>query len=73
MIFHAPRKETQTLTLKIDNINIEQVNEFNFLGLTLDPNITWKKHVNKIANKFMDWMVRLYFYLKLFKQSTKVC
>ena len=51
MIFHVPRKETQTLTLKIDNTNIEQVNEFNFLGLTLDANLTWKIHVNKIANK----------------------
>ena len=50
MIFHVPRKETQTLTLKIDNTNIEQVDEFNFLGLTLDANLTWKKHVNKIAN-----------------------
>ena len=51
MIFHVPKKEIQTLTLKIDNINIEQVDEFNFLGLTLDTNLTWKKHVNKIANK----------------------
>ena len=40
MIFYVPRKETQTLTLKIDNINIEQVDEFNFLGLTLDANLT---------------------------------
>ena len=42
MIFHVPRKETQTLTLKIDNINIEQVDELNFLRLTLDANLTWK-------------------------------
>ena len=41
----------QTLTLKIDNINIEQVDELHFLGLTLDTNLTWKKHVNKMANK----------------------
>ena len=47
MIFHVPREEKQTL--KIDNTNIEQVDEFNFLGLTLDANLTWKKHVNKIA------------------------
>ena len=40
MIFHVPRKERQTLALKIDNINIEQVDEFNFLGLTLDANLT---------------------------------
>ena len=51
MIFHVRRKEMQTLTLKIDNTNIEQVDEFNFLGLNLDANLTWKKHVNKIANK----------------------
>ena len=51
MIFHVPRKETQTLTLKIDNIDIEQVDELNFLGLTLEANLTWKKHLNKIANK----------------------
>ena len=40
MVFHVPRKETQTLTLKIDNINIDQVDEFNFLGLALDANLT---------------------------------
>ena len=34
---------TQTLTLKIDNINIEQVDELNCLGLTLDANFTWGK------------------------------
>ena len=32
MIFHVPKKDTLTLTLKIDNINIERVDEFNFLG-----------------------------------------
>ena len=31
MIFNVPRKETQTLSLKIDNVNIEQVDELNFL------------------------------------------
>ena len=40
MILHVSRKETQTPTLKINNINIEQVDKFNFLGLTLDANLT---------------------------------
>ena len=40
MFFHVPKKEMQTLTLKIDNINIELVDEFNCLGLTLDTNLT---------------------------------
>ncbi len=39
------------LTLKIDNVIIERVAEFNFLGLTLDEHITWKCNVNKISNK----------------------
>ena len=36
-----PRKDTQTLTLKIDNINIEQMDEFYVLVLTMDINRTW--------------------------------
>ena len=51
MIFHVPSKSTHSLTLKIDNTNIEKVDEFNFLGLTLDSNLNWKKHTEKIYNK----------------------
>ena len=40
MIWHVPRKETQTLTLNSDNINMEQVDEFIFLGLTMYTNLT---------------------------------
>ena len=31
MIFRVPRKETQIPTLKIDNINIEKLDEYSFL------------------------------------------
>ena len=48
MIFHMPKKEIEILTLKIDNTNIE---EFNFLGLTIDTHLKWKKHTDKISNK----------------------
>ena len=36
--------------LKIDNINTEQVKEFNFLGLIIDTNLKWKKHTKKMSN-----------------------
>ncbi len=49
MIFHTNKKKVKSLTLKIDNVNIERVAEFNFLGLTLDEHLTWKCHVNKIS------------------------
>ena len=51
MIFHMPKKEIEILTLKIDNTNIDRVEEFNFLGLTIDTHLKWKKHTNKISNK----------------------
>ena len=51
MTFHMPKKQIQHLTLKIDGINIEKVEEFNFLGLTMDTNLKWKKHTDKISNK----------------------
>ena len=43
----APTK----LELKIDNINIEYVNVFNFLGLTIDSHLTWEKHTMNVSNK----------------------
>ena len=38
MIFK--KKNIQTLNLKIYNIDIEQVTDFNFLGLIIDINLT---------------------------------
>ncbi len=35
----------------IDDTIIERVQEFNFLGLTLNENLNLKNHVNKISNK----------------------
>ena len=46
-----PKNQIQHLTLKIDGIYIEKVEEFNFLGLTMDTNLKWRKHTDKISNK----------------------
>ena len=37
--------------LKINNINIERVTDFNFLRLTIFSNLKWNKHINHIALK----------------------
>ena len=50
MTFQRTNKNVQTLTLKIDNINIEQVKEFNYLGLIIDANLNWKRHTEKNSN-----------------------
>jgi hypothetical protein len=51
MIFHTPQKRINSLQLKIENISVERVHEFNFLGLMINENLNWKSHINKISNK----------------------
>ena len=69
MIYHVPNKDIQYLTLKIDNVIIEKVDEFNFLGLTMDTNLNWKKHSEKICNKCTKMIVilnRFFFFFFIF-------
>ena len=53
MIFHHQQRRIDTLIsdVKLDSQSIEHVSEFNFLGLTLDEHLSWKPHVQKVANK----------------------
>ena len=51
MLFHSYQKRIKTCVPKINNTNIEKVEEFNFLGLTLDTNLNWKIHSENIPNK----------------------
>lgn len=44
-------KDLKPLPIKIDNISIEHVTEFNFLGIIVDENLSWKPHFNKITLK----------------------
>ncbi len=51
IVFHKPKKKSNPLLIMIDDTIIERVQEFNFLGLTLNENLNWKNHINKISNK----------------------
>ncbi len=50
MIYDMPRRKIKPLHPVIDDISIECVSEFNFVGLILYVNHTWKSHINKISN-----------------------
>ena len=50
MIFQKIDKEMEVLTLKVDNMNIVRLKEFNFLGLMIDAHLNWKKHIAKVSN-----------------------
>ena len=53
MLFHYKQRSITNMIpkLEINGIPIERVQEFNFLGINLDENMTWKSHVKKIACK----------------------
>ncbi len=40
MLFHTAPKQIDLLHINIDNINIDRVKQFNFLGLTINENLT---------------------------------
>ena len=50
MIF-LKRRDTSQLDLLLNNIKIEQVSNFTFLGIILDTSLSWKCHTKMIAIK----------------------
>ena len=55
--------------LSIDDTEVKEVSTFNFLGITVDQNLTWKNHVDDLAKSVL---VVLVFYIKL-KISSRKC
>ncbi len=51
IIFHMPTIHVNALHLVINGAGIDRVLNFQFLGLTLDENLNWKGHINKLSNK----------------------
>ena len=54
MLFHFYQKRLKKMhipTILINNVAIEKVDEFKFLGLYFDSNLSWNKHICVISNK----------------------
>ena len=51
MLFFKSSKRPPKLTLTINGDIIEQVEEFNFLGITVDQIVNWDAHITKISIK----------------------
>ena len=49
--FHKPQRKLTPLRLNINNTIIEKVNWFNYLGIILNENLTWRNHIEMAANK----------------------
>ena len=49
MLFYKPRKVVPKLNILVNENPIDQVEDFNYLGITLDQHITWTPHIKKIS------------------------
>ena len=45
MVFHNPQRRVNYPILKSNNVNIERVSQFNFMGVILASSSKWDKHV----------------------------
>ncbi len=50
MIFHKSNKKIPDIKLYIEDIEIQRVENFNFLGVILNEKLSWKSHTDKVAN-----------------------
>ena len=51
MIFRTNKKNLYLPVIKLNEMDLECVQEFNFLGMTITENLNWNSHINKIASK----------------------
>jgi len=58
MLFHTHQQKIDDFIpeLNIGNVTLERVNNFNFLGLTINENMSWKPHVNTLCNKISKYV-----------------
>ena len=51
IMFRKQNKNIRLFNIHINNINIESVQNFNFLGLHLSSDMTWNFHINEVSKK----------------------
>ena len=44
IVFHTPQRRVNYPVLKLNNVNIEKVSQFNFLGVVIISTLKWDKH-----------------------------
>ena len=45
MVFHTPQRKVTYPEIKINNIFIERLSEFSFLGIIFNSNLKWHTHI----------------------------
>ena len=50
MMFYSQQREVPNIKLTMNNIDLEPITDFNFLGIIINKHVKWNNHINKIAN-----------------------
>ena len=57
ILFHNKRKlVSNNIVLKINDSNIQKTDCFDFLGITINENMNWKPHIDKVSNKISRYI-----------------
>ena len=60
MVFHTLNRSVTYPVFQIDRKQIERVAQYKFLGLILQSNMTWSKHINHVSLKIPKTIGILY-------------
>ena len=56
MFFYKPPKCIDALTIRMNGVEIEVGDDFNFFGITINKSLNWKSHVNVSCNKVLKYI-----------------
>ena len=56
VVFYMPPKCIDAFTIRINGVEIEVVDDFNFLGITINKSLNWKSHVNVSCSKVLKYI-----------------
>ena len=56
IFFYMPSKCIDTLTVRMNGVEIEVVDDFNFLNITINKFLNWISHANVSCNKVLKYI-----------------
>ena len=56
MFFYMPSKCIDALIIRMNGVEIEVVDDFNFLGITINKSLNWKSNLNVSCNKVLKYI-----------------
>ena len=69
MLFHRKQIHFGKISVVINGIEIEHAPPFNFLGIMLDENLSWKSHIEMVGNKISKVTGIIYRLKNVFPES----